>query len=96
MYTTTSAVYAYASPVNNSTLLRTLTGSGIVFASALAVDSSDEVYVDNPTTAPLYTGPSFISAYPATAKGNPPPDREIGVKGAQFGTGIAVSPHNLL
>jgi hypothetical protein len=73
-----------------------LTGSGIVFASGLALDSSDEMYVDNPTDSPYNLASSFIAAYPASASGSPPPDREITVQGAQFGFGIAVSPLNLL
>lgn len=94
--TRTSAVYAYASPVSNPTLVRTLTGSGVVLASGLATDPSAEMYVDNPTTGDWYSGPSFVAAYPETANGNPSPDREISVAGAQFGSGIAVSPRNLL
>jgi hypothetical protein len=96
VWTTSSAVYAYSSPTSYPKLVRTLTGSGVGFASGLAVDRSDEMYVDNPTDPPVNTSNSFIAAYPASANGSPPPDREISVPGAQFGFGIAVSPLHLL
>ncbi len=86
-------VYAYTL---QGTKVRTLTGSGVVFPNGLATDASDELYVDNPVSSYNQYGVAFVAAYPATANGSPPPDREIMVKNAQFGTGIAVSALNLL
>ncbi len=89
--------YVYAYTLQGGRL-RTLTGSGVAFPNGLSTDTSDELYVDNPVTPLGFnpTGKAFIAAYPATANGSPPPDRAIMVKNAQFGTGIAVSPLNLL
>jgi hypothetical protein len=70
-----------------------LTGPGIVSPGGLAVDASDELYVDN---AGQGTN-SFIAAYPATANGSPKPDRKIKVSGAQsFGNAIAVAASRLI
>lgn len=87
-------VYTYSSQGGKK---GTLTGSGVACPNGLATDTSDELYVDNPVYLGYNpTGKAFIAAYQATANGSPPPDREIMVKNAQFGTGIAVSPSNLL
>jgi hypothetical protein len=92
-----SDVRAYTLQGRKKTPVRTLTGSGVAFPNGLAADTSDELYVDNPAYSGFNpTGKAFIAAYPATANGSPPPDREIMVKDAQFGSGIAVSPLNLL
>jgi hypothetical protein len=86
------SVLSFASPTTNPTQIADLTGSGIVNPSGLAVDSSNEMYVDNPNGTN-----SFISAYRAKANGNPPPDREISVTGEQtFGSGIATAAGLLL
>jgi hypothetical protein len=79
------AVYAYASPVTDPTLIRTLSGSGLPHPNGLAVDEAGELYASN-------LPESYISAYPATASGTPPPDREISFSGGgEYGMGLTTS-----
>ncbi len=86
-------VLSFASPITDPKQIAALTGSGIVSPSGLAVDASDELYVDNAGQGMS----SFVAAYPATANGNPKPDRKISVSGAQsFGNGIAVAAGRLI
>jgi hypothetical protein len=87
IFTSQDAVYAYASPTTGPRRIRTLTGSGISNPQGLAVDALNELYVENSGGTS-----SFVAAYPATANGNPRPDREITIVGQRsFGTGIATS-----
>jgi hypothetical protein len=75
------AVWTYGSPTTNPRLLRTLGGSGVSLPFGLAIDASDELFVVNGT--PGSAGPGFIAAFPATATGNPSPDRQITIAGAR-------------
>lgn len=84
-------------PTSSPQYLGGLKGSGIAFPNGLAVDTNDELYVDNPSNTDLNSGKPFIAAYPAAATGYRSPDRVLKVKGAQsFGAGIAVSSTGLL
>jgi hypothetical protein len=87
-----NAVCTYRTPVTNPTLVRTLTGPGIVDPYGLAIDHG-EVYVANNYGTP---GPWFVAAYPVDASGSQYPDREIEVSGEKnIGIGIAVKANRL-
>ena len=89
----TNSVLSFESPVTDPTQIADLTGPGIVSPSGLAVDASDELYVDNAGQGTS----SFVAAYRAKANGSPPPDREISVTGEQsFGNGIAIAAGQLI
>lgn len=88
----TPSVLSFASPTTDPTQIADLTGSGIAEPSGLAIDTSNEMYVDNSEGTS-----SFVSAYRAKANGSPPPDREITVVGEQwFGRGIATGAGSLI
>jgi hypothetical protein len=82
-------VQSIALPVTNPTLIADLTG--VLNPWGLAVDASNELYVENPNGTD-----SFIAAYPATANGDPVPDWEFTIAGAlSFGNGIAAAAGRL-
>jgi hypothetical protein len=88
----TPSVLSFASPTTDPTQIADLTGSGIVAPLGLAIDTSNELYVDNSDGTS-----SFVSAYRAKANGNLAPDREISVVGEQwFGIGIATGAGRLI
>ena len=93
----TAEIGDWASPISGPVSLGDLTGSGAAFPNGLTVDSTDELYVDNPSNDTLNPGRPFIAAFPAGAIGHQSPDRVLEIKGAQsFGTGIDVSSIGLL
>ncbi|MBV8636984.1 MAG: hypothetical protein JO322_02805 [Candidatus Eremiobacteraeota bacterium] len=86
-----NAVRTYASPATQSLLLRTLMGNGVLDPNGVAVDTSDELFVNNPNGTS-----SFVAVFPATASGSAFPLREISVFGAKsFGRGIATAAGRL-
>jgi hypothetical protein len=86
----TNAVYAYSSPTKRPKRIRTLTGPAAMWPVGLALDSSEELYIDN--LDPQNVSHSFIAALPVTASGSPQPDRQITIAGAKsLGFGITTS-----
>jgi hypothetical protein len=81
-----SAVYTFALPVKSPKLIRTLSGPDLPGPNGLVIDASGELYVNNSQEQ------SYIAAYPATASGTPPPDREISFSGGgEYGMGLTTS-----
>lgn len=84
-------IYTIASPFLQPSTIRILSESALLHPNGLAIDTSGELYVDNPNGSS-----SFVSAYPVTASGTPAPNRKILIAGATgFGRGITTGASRL-
>jgi hypothetical protein len=75
--TSTNAILVYASPDRHPTIVRTITGPAALKPEGLWINPFGELYVDNISSP--NPGASYVAALPASAGGQPTPDREISV-----------------